>query len=286
MYLCKDKNKEIILVNKENFLNQYDTLTFHGNFDKNNYKDNVLLLLPKTRGPFGITKFKKLIEKKFNLLEYDDIQSEQSLTFNQSYEITFEHKALAINNAITKWGNVSFHIVCHSTGCGLGTFLAKNNKKNFKSLILISPWNKKDDDFRLLQIKRIKNAKTLDSISFLKSECKLLYSTNYIEKFKTEFCNYISMQKNKKIDYSLIEKRLKTILDCNIGIELYKLELPKLLINSVDDQLMKIHHGQELNKICKNSKLISLKSGGHMLTETRAKDLNMHISHFIETIRK
>ena len=60
--------------------------------------------------------------------------------------------------------------------------------------------------------------------------------------------------------------------------------MPKLLINAVDDKLMKIHHGQKLNKICKNSKLISLESGGHMLTETRAKDLNMHINRFINTI--
>ena len=138
----------------------------------------------------------------------------------------------------------------------------------------------------MLQKKRVENAKTLDSISFLKSEYKLLYSTNYIEKFKKEFCNYILMQKNIEVDYSLIKKRLQTILDCNIGKELYKLELPKLLINAFDDKLMKIHHGQELNKTCKNSKLISLKSGGHMLTEARAKDLNKHISHFIESIGK
>ena len=98
-------------------------------------------------------------------------------------------KALAVKNGLTKWGNVNFHIVCHSTGCGLGTFLAKNNENNCKSLILISPWNKKDDDFRLLQKRRIENARTLDSISFLKSEYKLLYSTNYIEKFKKEFLN-------------------------------------------------------------------------------------------------
>ena len=272
------------MINKKNVLNYSEILTFHGSFDRTNDKANILLLLPKTRGPFGVTKFKKLIEKKFNLLEYDDVLSDKLNIFNQSETITFKDKALAVKNALTKWGNVNFHIVCHSTGCGLGTFLAKNNKKNCTSLILISPWNKKDDDFRLLQKRRIENARTLDSISFLKSEYKLLYSTNYIEKFKKEFRNYISMQKNKKIEYSSIEKRLKIIMDCNIGKELYKLELPKLLINAVDDKLMKIHHGKKLNNICKNSKLISLKSGGHMLTETRAKDLNMHINRFINAI--
>lgn len=273
------------MIFKKNILKYSEILTFHGSFNKTNDKANILLLLPKTRGPFGVTKFKKLIEKKFNLLEYDDLQTENSNIFNHFEITTFEDKALAVNLALTKWGNVNFHIVCHSTGCGLGTFLAKNNE-NCKSLILISPWNKKDDDFRLLQKKRVKNARTLDSTSFLKSEYKLLYSTNYLEKFKKEFCNYISMQKNKKIDYTFIAKRLKIILDCNIGKQLYELELPKLLINAVDDKLMKIHHGQELHKTCKNSKLISLKSGGHMLTETKAEVLNMHLNHFINTIGK
>ena len=274
------------MINKKDILGYSDILTFRGSFDKTNDKTNILLLLPKTRGPFGIKKFKKLIEKKFNLLQYDDVLSEQAKIFKKSQTLTFEEKAVAINNALTKFGNINFHIVCHSTGCGLGTFLVKTNVNNFKSITLINPWNKMDDEFKSLQKKRIENAKALDSISFLKSEYELLYTSNYIEKFKKEFCNYISIQKNKKIDPSFIEKRLKTILDCEIGIELYKLELPKLFINAVDDKLMKIHHGQELYKTCKNSKLISLKSGGHMLTETRAKDLNMHISYFINSIGK
>ena len=274
------------MINKKDILGYSDILTFHGSFDKTINRNNILLLLPKTRGPFGIKKFKKLIEKNFNLLEYDDILSEQAKIFKQSQTLTFEEKAVAINNALTKCGNVNFHIVCHSTGCGLGTFLVKTNFKNFKSITLISPWNKVDDEFKSLQKKRIENARALNSISFLKSEYELLYTSNYIEKFQKEFYDYISTQKNKKIDHSFIEKRLKTILDCEIGIELYKLELPKLFINAVDDKLMKIHHGQELNKICKNSKLISLKSGGHMLTETRAEDLNMHISYFINSIGK
>ena len=274
------------MINKKDILGHSDILTFRGSFDKTNNRTNILLLLPKTRGPFGIKKFKKLIEKNFNLLEYDDLLSEQAKIFKQSQTLTFEEKAVAINNALTKCGNVNFHIVCHSTGCGLGTFLVKTNFKKFKSITLISPWNKVDDEFKSLQKKRIENARALNSISFLKSEYELLYTSNYIEKFQKEFYDYISTQKNKKIDHSFIEKRLKTILDCEIGIELYKLELPKLFINAVDDKLMKIHHGQELNKICKNSKLISLKSGGHMLTETRAKDLNMHISYFINSIGK
>ena len=274
------------MINKKDILGYSDILTFRGSFDKTNNRTNILLLLPKTRGPFGIKKFKKLIEKNFNLLEYDDLLSEQAKIFKQSQTLTFEEKAVAINNALTKCGNVNFHIVCHSTGCGLGTFLVKKNIKNFKSIILISPWNKMDDEFKSLQKKRVENAKTLDSVSFLKSEYELLYTTSYIEKFKKEFCDYISIQKHKKIDHAFIEKRLNTILDCKIGIELCKLDLPKLFINSVDDKLMKVHHGKELNKTCKNSKLISLKSGGHMLTETRAQDLNMHISHFIKSIEK
>ena len=192
------------MINKKNVLNYSEILIFHGSFDETNDRANILLLLPKTRGPFGVTKFKKLIEKKFNLLEYNDVQSEKLNIFNQSKTITFKDKALAVKNALTKWGNVNFHIVCHSTGCGLGTFLAKNNEKNCKSLILISPWNKKDDDFKLLQKRRIENARTLDSISFLKVNINYFIQP-ITEKFK-KFCNYISMQKNKKLIIHQLKK--------------------------------------------------------------------------------
>tara|TARA_X000000950_G_C13664244_1_gene557240 strand:- start:146 stop:460 length:315 start_codon:yes stop_codon:yes gene_type:complete len=67
-------NERIVLINKGKALNQSDILTFHGNFDKENNKVNILLLLPKTRGSFGITKFKKLIEKNLiysNMMIFD-----------------------------------------------------------------------------------------------------------------------------------------------------------------------------------------------------------------------
>ena len=261
-------------------------LTFHGSFDKKKDRDNILLLLPKTRGPFGVTEFKALLKNKFNLLEYNDVLSEKSNIFNQSKVITFEQKALAINNFLKKWKNIKFHVVGHSTGCGLGTFIAKQNKVDCESLTLINPWNKQDNEFRILQTKRYENAKKFDQIRFLKSEYKLLYPRNYTEKFKKEFNELILKQKNNYIDALLIKRRLQAILDCNIGNELRKLALPKLIINAFDDKLMKIHHGQELNKTCKNSRLISLENGGHMLTETRAKDLNMHINYFIDSIGK
>ena len=96
------------MINKKNLLNYSEILIFHGSFNKTNDKANILLLLPKTRGPFGVTKFKKLIEKKFNLLEYDDVQSEKLNIFNQSETITFKDKALAVKNALTKWEMLIF----------------------------------------------------------------------------------------------------------------------------------------------------------------------------------
>ena len=49
---------------------------------------------------------------------------------------------------------------------------------------------------------------------------------------------------------------------------------------------MKVNHGQELKKLSTNTKLISLDNGGHMLTETRADDLNIYIKSFIDSLGK
>ncbi len=261
-------------------------LIFHGSFDLKNDRPNVLLLLPKTKGPFGTKKFEKLIKHDFNLLEYDDVLSEKSGFFKISGVLSLEDKALAINIALEKWKGTKFHIICHSTGCGLGTFIAKNNIEECKSLILISPWNKKDKDFTSIQKKRVDNSKNLETIMYLKSEYNLLYSAEYIHKFKVQFNNHILNQKNKSVDVVNKEKRLKSIIDCNIGDELHKLKLPKLFINAFDDKLMKVYHGRELQKLCINSKLITLNSGGHMLTETQTDELILYIKSFLNSLGK
>ena len=271
----------------EKFLsNTSDKLVFHGSFEKKSERSNVLLLLPKTKGPFRTKKFEKLIKDDFNLLEYDDVLTEKSGFFKTSGVISLEDKALAINIALKKWKGIKFHIICHSTGCGLGTFLAKNNVEDCESLILISPWNKKDEEFISLQKERVKNLENLQTIMYLKSEYNLLYSSEYIQKYKLQFNEYILNQKDKSFDVVNIEKRLKSIIDCNIGDELHKLKLPKLFINAFDDKLMKVHHGRELQKLCTNSELITLNSGGHMLTETQTDELIVYIQRFLNSLGK
>ena len=266
--------------------NKSDKLVFHGNFETKSERSNVLLLLPKTKGPFGTKKFKKLIKNDFNLLEYDDVLTEESGFFKTSGVISLEDKALAINIALEKWKGIKFHIICHSTGCGLGAFLAKNNIEDCESLILISPWNKEDEEFSALQKKRVKNLENLRTTMYLKSEYNLLYSDEYILKYKLEFDNHILNQKNKSVDVVNTEKRLKSIIDCNIGDELHKLKLPKLFINAFDDKLMKVYHGRELQKLCINSELITLNSGGHMLTETQTDELILYIKRFLNSLGK
>ena len=270
--------------NEKHLCNKPEKLVFRGSFETKSEMSNVLLLLPKTKGPFGTKKFKKLIKDDFNLLEYDDVLSEESGFFKTSGIISLEDKALAINIALEKWKGIKFHIICHSTGCGLGAFLAKNNIEDCESLILISPWNKEDEEFSALQKKRVKNLENLQTILYLKSEYNLLYSDEYILKYKLEFDSHILNQKNKSVDVVNTEKRLKSIIDCNIGDELHKLKLPKLFINAFDDKLMKVYHGRELQKLCINSKLITFNSGGHMLTETRTNDLIKHIKNFLNFI--
>ena len=263
-----------------------EKLVFRGGFGFKKKQPNVLLLLPKTKGPIGIKNFKKLIKDNFNLLEYDDVETEKLGIFKTFNVNSLENKALAVNIALEKWKGVKFHIICHSTGCGLGTFIAKNNIEEFESLILISPWNKKDKDFTSIQKNRVDNSKNLETIMYLKSEINLLYSSKYINKYKVQFNEHILNQKNDSIDVVNKEQRLKSILDCNIGNELHKLKQPKLFINAIDDKLMKVYHGIELQKLCKNSQLVTLNSGGHMLTETQTDELILYIKRFLNSFGK
>ena len=121
--------------------------------------------------------------------------------------------------------------------------------------------------------------------------CALIESTVYSDTmlnpqwYENQITKYLTnVIQCKSWDVVNKEQRLKSILDCNIGNELNKLKHPKLFINALDDKLMKVYHGIELQKICNNSELITLNSGGHMLTETRTNDLIKHIKKFLNSI--
>jgi hypothetical protein len=88
------------LSNEKHLCDKPEKLVFHGSFETKSEMSNVLLLLPKTKGPFGTIKFEKLIKDNFNLLEYDDVLSEESGFFKTSSIISLEDKALAINIAL------------------------------------------------------------------------------------------------------------------------------------------------------------------------------------------
>ena len=272
------------MTNGKHLCDMTQKLVFYGSFDTKSDRANVLLLLPKTKGPFGTKKFKDFFKDNFNLLEYDDVSTEKLGAFNTPGVTSLEHKSSFVNIALERWKGIEFHIICHSTGCGLGTFLAKKNKETCKSLILISPWNKADEEFTSIQKKRMENAQNLETIIFLQSEYNLLYSREYIHKYDAQFNKHILNQKDKTIDFVQVEKRLQSILDCNIGDEILNLKLPKLFINTFDDKLMKVHHGKELQKRCSNSDLITFDTGGHMLTETRTDELNVCIKSFLNSL--
>ena len=57
------------MTNEKYLFNTSDKLFFRGSFGKKREMSNVLLLLPKTKGPFGTKKFEKLIKDDFNLLK-------------------------------------------------------------------------------------------------------------------------------------------------------------------------------------------------------------------------
>ena len=53
--------------NEKHLCDKPEKLVFHGSFETKSEMSNVLLLLPKTKGPFGTKKFEKLIKDNFNI---------------------------------------------------------------------------------------------------------------------------------------------------------------------------------------------------------------------------
>ena len=78
-----------------------------------------------------------------------------------------------------------------------------------------------------------------------------------------------------------IQKRLEAILAYDARDVAGMLSCPTLTITSTDDMLMPNWHAAKIVESIPKSDLITLRYGGHMLTETRCKRIFSEIHDFL-----
>lgn len=246
-----------------------------------NKNSPIVVLKPLSRGPLGIQPFIDNLASTFFVLNYDQRglgKSEPSLI---SGPVPMSERANEVSELLDGLSIQSAHLLCHSTGCGIGLSMVNEFPEQVESLILVSPWTHADHHLNTMQNLRVSAAKNFTSIDYFRFNISLLYPPSYRKKYELGFKKMALEVKNNKVDYKFISDGLTPILEFNSKNILPTIKCPTLVSYSRDDQLMPFWFGQNITKNIEGAVEHVFDEGGHMLLETCANKLGVEVANFI-----
>ena len=162
------------------------------------------------------------------------------------------------------------HVVCHSTGCGVGQALAAAHPGHVVSLVLTSPWSYGDPFLTTMQNLRVAAARALDAERYAHFNAALLFPPEFRRVHEAGFQQMAEAAWQHPQDASDIECRLNAILSFDARSLWASIDCPTLVMTAPDDQLMPSWFARDTAAGIAGARLLMLDGGGHMLPETRA----------------
>lgn len=242
----------------------------------------IIILKPLSRGPIGVQPFIDTLAVKTLVVNYDQRGLGKSPSSRCIGPIPLSERAREVFELLDGLSINSAHIVCHSTGCGIGLSMIKQQPDRILTLSLISPWTHADNHLTKMQYLRVSAAKALSSGDYFRYNISLLYPPNYRKQHMNGFEKMELDAKKIKVDYQFVSDGLKPILEFDGRDILKTVTCPTLVAHSVDDQLMPPWFGLSIVEKIPNCDHLQFQSGGHMLIETRTTELASKITKLIQ----
>ena len=172
------------------------------------------------------------------------------------------------------------HLLCHSTGCGIGVALASAHGHRVRSITLINPWTHGDAYLCTTQRLRVAAARALDPAQYARFNAALLFPPAYRREHDTGFEHQAARAVDQPQDAINIEQRLEAILAFDARPLLAGIPQPALVVSARDDQLMPDWFAQTMATSLPDATWEPFDGGGHMLPETRTEAiLSTTLSH-------
>jgi pimeloyl-ACP methyl ester carboxylesterase len=242
----------------------------------------VIILKPLSRGPVGVQPFISLLSENFTVINYDQRGLGQSQPPLTSGPVSMKERATEIFELLDSLSINKVHLVCHSTGCGIGLSMTDMHPKRVSSIVLISPWTHADNHLLKMQNLRVSAAKALEPLDYFRFNISLLYPTHYRQDHEQGFSEMELVSQNLKVDSKFISEGLIPILEFDSREITHKVKCPALISFSTDDQLMPPWFGKSIAKDIPGAELLVFKNGGHMVPETCTVELASGIIKFIK----
>ena len=139
----------------------------------------VVILRPISRGPIGIGPFIELLAHHHPVINYDQRGMGQSPPGKIHAPVPMSARANEVFELLDALGLRTAHLVCHSTGCGIGLSMIAAQSERIATLTLVSPWAYGDAYLTRMQNLRIAAAKALMPDDYFRFNVSLLYPPEY-----------------------------------------------------------------------------------------------------------
>ena len=242
----------------------------------------LAMLLPQSGGPVGVAPFLDRLAERFRVVRYDQRGTGRSAPVAAPEGMTMACRAAELASLLDALGIDRAHLLCHSTGCGIGLAFAASRPERATGLVLANPWSHGDAHLTAMQRLRVAAARALDPYRYSWFNASLLFPPDYRRAHAEAFEALASAAAPQDADR--IEARLEAILAFDARPLAPDLACPVLVATAADDQLMPPWFGAELAASIPGAAHLALDGGGHMLPETRADALGEAVVEFLDGV--
>jgi aminoacrylate hydrolase len=239
----------------------------------------LVLCLPQSSGPVGVTPFVAALTAKFSVIRYDQRGTGDSPPPADPAAVTMPDRAGEVVELMGALGIAKAHLVCHSTGCGIGIAFAHAYPQMLDRLVLTNPWQYGDPFITTMQTLRIAAARALSPRDYAIYNASLLFPPDYRRAHAAGFAAQAAAATRQNADQ--IASRLQAILAFDTRPLTAAIRQPALVVSADDDQLMPHWFGRDIAASLPNGRYVEMRGGGHMLPETQTEPLVELVTDFL-----
>lgn len=236
----------------------------------------LVLLMGQSTGPAGREPLISGLAQHYSVITHDQRGTGRSQRVPEGFPI--ETLAADVIGLMDCLGLTRAHLLCHSTGCGMGQSIASSHAGRIEKLVLAAPWAYADEHLTSIQELRKAAAVALAPELYASFNALLLFPPEFRRAHAAGFARAAAQAKDHPHDPSAIAARLNAILAFDARGLWPAINCPTLVMVSRDDQVMPRWHGVEVARSIAGAQLLEFDGGGHLFPETRTQA-------FLEAVR-
>ena len=240
----------------------------------------LVLLLPQSTGPAGRQPLVDALALRHSVITYDQRGTGGSSPAPAA--LAMADQAADVVGLLDALGLEHAHLLCHSTGCGIGLSLAASYPERVGALVLAAPWTYADTHLSTMQNLRKAAARALDAQQYARFNAALLFPPEFRRADEAGFTRLAVEAPSQPQDPDAFAARLDAILAFDARPLLSAIRCATLVTVATDDQLMPAWFAAEAASGIDAAEFVEFDGGGHMLPETRTAEWLASVLEFLQ----